>query len=61
MIAWTDTRHYEALTDSIYRFIPMVMKPEDTRRVHGVDERLGAENYSRIIKFYASVIQAASR
>jgi carboxypeptidase PM20D1 len=61
MIAWTDTRHYEALTESIFRFIPMVMKPEDTRRVQGVDERLWVENYDRIIKYYARVIQEASR
>jgi carboxypeptidase PM20D1 len=61
MIAATDTRHYEALTESIFRFIPMVMKPEDTRRVHGVDERLGVDNYGQIIKYYAGVIQEASR
>jgi acetylornithine deacetylase/succinyl-diaminopimelate desuccinylase-like protein len=39
----------------------MVMRPEDTRRVHGVDERLGVENYRKIIKFYAGVIQEASQ
>ena len=61
ILAGTDTRHYEALTESIFRFIPMFMKPEDTRRVHGVDERLGVENYSRIIKFYAGVMEEASR
>jgi len=44
MIAATDTRHYEPLTESIFRFIPMVMKPEDVRRTHGVNERLGDEN-----------------
>jgi acetylornithine deacetylase/succinyl-diaminopimelate desuccinylase-like protein len=37
------------------------MKPEDIRRVHGVDERLGIENYSRIIKYYAGVMEEASR
>jgi carboxypeptidase PM20D1 len=61
MIAGTDTRHYETLTDNIFRFIPMVLKPEDIRRTHGVNERLGVENYSRIIKFYASVMEEASR
>jgi carboxypeptidase PM20D1 len=61
ILAGTDTRHYEALTESIFRFIPMVMKPEDTRRVHGVDERLGVENYGRIIKYYAGVMEEATR
>ncbi len=61
MIAGTDTRHYEPLTESIFRFIPMVMKPEDIRRTHGVNERLGVENYGRMIKYYVGVIQEASR
>jgi carboxypeptidase PM20D1 len=61
MIAGTDTRHYETLTDNIFRFIPMVLKPEDIRRTHGVNERLGVENYSWIIKFYAGVMEEASR
>jgi carboxypeptidase PM20D1 len=60
MIAATDTRHYESLTESIFRFIPMLMKPEDIRRTHGVNERLGVENYSRIIKYYAGVMEEAS-
>lgn len=61
MIAGTDTRHYESLTENIFRFIPMVLKPEDIRRTHGVNERLGIENYSRIIKYYATVLEEASR
>jgi hypothetical protein len=39
----------------------MVMKPEDIRKTHGVNERLGVENYGRIIKYYAGVIQEATR
>jgi carboxypeptidase PM20D1 len=61
MIAATDTRHYEALTESIFRFIPMVLKPEDIRRIHGLDERLGVENYGRMVKYYAGVMEEASR
>ena len=61
MIAGTDTRHYESLTENIFRFIPMVLKAEDMRRIHGVNERLGVANYSQIIKFYARVIEEASR
>lgn len=60
-IAASDTRHYEPLTESIFRFIPMVMKPEDIRRTHGVNERLGVDNYGRIIRYYAGIIQEASR
>jgi carboxypeptidase PM20D1 len=61
MIAGTDTRHYEPLAENIFRFIPMVMKLEDIRRTHGVNERLGVDNYTRIIQFYASVMEEAGR
>jgi hypothetical protein len=38
----------------------MLMKAEDTRRTHGVNERLGVENYARIIKYYPVVMGETS-
>ncbi len=61
MLAAADARHYEPLAENVYRFIPMVLKPEDIRRTHGVNERLSVENYSQIIKFYSRVMEEASR
>lgn len=58
-IAATDTRHYVNLTKNIYRFVPIVFRPEDTKRIHGVDERISIADYLRCIRFYARLIRNA--
>lgn len=51
-VATTDARHYSAVADDVYRFTPLEMKPDDLARIHGRDERIGRENYKRLIRFY---------
>ena len=56
-IAATDTRHYAELTKNIYRFVPIAFRPEDTQRIHGVDERISIEDYERCVRFYVQLIR----
>jgi acetylornithine deacetylase/succinyl-diaminopimelate desuccinylase-like protein len=58
-IAATDTRHYANLTKNIYRFVPIVFRPEDPKRIHGVDERISLADYLRCVRFYAQLIRNA--
>ena len=53
----TDTRHYRRVSQSVFRFIPMRMKPEDLKRLHGTNERVGIENYGEIVRFYAQLLR----
>jgi carboxypeptidase PM20D1 len=55
-IAATDARHYAPLSNSIYRFCPLWLTPEDLNRIHGTDERISIESYERIVKFYVQLI-----
>lgn len=57
VIATTDSRHYQDISDNIYRFAPMIMKPEDLKRIHGINERISIENYKNGIRFYYQVIK----
>ncbi|HYA28605.1 MAG TPA: M20/M25/M40 family metallo-hydrolase, partial [Acidobacteriota bacterium] len=57
----TDTRHYAKLTQDIYRFVPVAFRPEDTKRIHGVDERIAIADYLRCIRFYAQLIRNSER
>ena len=57
MIARTDSRHYAGLTSNIYRFEPVWVGPDDLERIHGVDERVGIDNFVRGIGFYAQLIR----
>jgi carboxypeptidase PM20D1 len=54
----TDCRHYATLSKAAYRFSPIWVRPEDLTRVHGANERLGVENYSKAISFYKELISS---
>jgi carboxypeptidase PM20D1 len=56
----TDTKRYRSLTSNIYRFVPMRLKPEDLKRIHGINERVGIANYGEIVGFYAQLIRNGS-
>lgn len=50
--AATDSRHYENITDSIYRFSPMMLTPVDLKTIHGINESISLENFSKMIHFF---------
>ena len=57
VVAGTDTKHYEDISDSIYRFVPMKFTSDDLGRIHGTNERLGINNLEEMIKFYIQLIR----
>ena len=56
MIAATDSRHFDAVADAIYKFSPVRAKPEDLKRFHGTNERISTANYVELIQFYHQLI-----
>ena len=56
VIATTDSRHYRAIADQVYRFLPVRLTPVDLPRVHGNDERIAVSGHADAIRFYAAVI-----
>ncbi len=57
----TDSRYYAGLTNDILRFIPLRMKREDLQRVHGVNERIDADHYVDIIRFFAQLLRNSAQ
>lgn len=57
VIGATDSRHYAALTERIYRFTPVRLGEGDFERFHGLDERLAITNYEECIRFYAQLLR----
>jgi len=53
----TDSKHYLALTNDVYRFAPMLLEEEDVGRIHGANERIGVENFAHVIDFYCQLIR----
>jgi carboxypeptidase PM20D1 len=56
VISATDSRHYAALSNNIYRFLPVVFRSEDLKRVHGTNERISVEGYAQCVRFYHQLI-----
>ncbi len=55
----TDSRHYAAATDRVYRFVPYTLTPEDRSRIHGPDERISIEDYQTVVRFYVQLLRNA--
>ena len=53
----TDSRHYGVLTRNVFKFVPIVAKHEDLKRVHGVNERISLDNYEKGIQFYVQLLR----
>jgi carboxypeptidase PM20D1 len=56
MIGATDSRHFDAVADNVYKFSPVRAKPEDLKRFHGTNERISIDNYVELIQFYHQLI-----
>lgn len=56
-VARTDSKHYEVISDNIYRFMPLTVQKDDLQRIHGHDERISVENYYKLINFYKALIE----
>jgi carboxypeptidase PM20D1 len=60
VLGGTDARHYHALSQHVYRFIPIRMTSDDLDRVHGTDERIAVADYLAAIRFYRQLLLNAS-
>ena len=56
VLAATDSRHYQEVADQIYRFMPVQLFKEETKCIHGIDERISEENYRSMIRFYRQLV-----
>jgi len=56
VIAGTDARHYTAVAENQYRFVPLIAGPDDLTKIHGVNERMSSPNFLNCICFYRQLI-----
>ena len=52
----TDARHFTHLCSHVYRFSPILLRPDDLPRIHGINERVSVSDFREAIRFYAQVI-----
>lgn len=56
MVGNTDTRHFWALSDNIYRFAPNILTQEGVDTLHNVNERISKKNLDYVINFYHQLL-----
>jgi carboxypeptidase PM20D1 len=56
----TDARHYHAVSENVYRFVPYVFGRDALRLAHATDERITAENLVGAVRFYVRLIRNAA-
>jgi carboxypeptidase PM20D1 len=57
MLGATDSRHFHAVSDRVYRFSPILSHAGDLKRVHGINERLSIDNLNNMVLFFFRLIQ----
>lgn len=56
----TDARHYDALADDTYRFMPFVVGPKTLRQIHGTNEHIKVQALARQVDFFEALIKRAA-
>ena len=56
-VAGSDSHHFVDIADSIYRFSPVRVKPEDVARLHGTNERIAVANLGELVRFYHQLLR----
>ncbi len=56
VIGATDARYFSAICPNIYRFTPWKLSPNNINCFHGVDERIGINEFEDAIRFYRQLI-----
>jgi carboxypeptidase PM20D1 len=56
MLAASDSRHFTAISDHVYRFSPFEMSGAERATLHAVDERMHVETWLRGVAFYRRLL-----
>lgn len=57
VLGGTDSRHFEIVSPNVLRFGPERLSSEDLKRIHGTNERIGVEDYVRMIRFFHRLLE----
>ena len=59
VLGGTDSRFFALVTDDIYRFAPYALDASDFARFHGLNERIGVENFAKTVQVYHLMLEKA--
>lgn len=59
LVGATDSSHYGAVAQDVYRFSPVRVAGDALETVHGIDERISADAYVKAVAFMARFMEGA--
>jgi carboxypeptidase PM20D1 len=57
MLAATDSRHFHRVWPRVYRFTPFRMSDAQRASIHGVDERIGVDDFLDGVAWYRRLVE----
>ena len=57
MAGGTDARHYEAISDVVLRFMPVLMDSATHKTLHAANERIEIQSFNRAVDFYKTFMK----
>lgn len=60
VVGGTDARHFQELTEDIYRFMPLRLSRDDLKGIHGSNERVSVEGFRKAVGFYIRLLRNAA-
>lgn len=61
VIGGTDARHYQSVSQNLYRFLPIYLDPDLLATMHGVDEKISRRGFRGMHEFYLNLFTQLSK
>ena len=61
VLGGTDARHFAAVSENVYRFLPLRLDADARTRLHGTDERVGVQELAGAVGFYRELVRRAQQ